>query len=78
MGLEYNFDEKQLVSVFHQYRNDINIYTEDCDKDKSFYKQLLGRLMDKRIAKLLIYFLLVIVILWKKQVRKALTSVAFI
>lgn len=46
MGLEYNFDEKQLVSVFHQYRNDINIYTEDCDKDKSFYQQLLGRLMD--------------------------------
>lgn len=46
MGLEYNLDEKQLVSVFHQYRNDINIYTEDCDKDKSFYQQLLGRLME--------------------------------
>ena len=46
MGLEYNLDEKQLVSVFHQYRNDINIYTEDCDKDKAFYQQLLGRLMN--------------------------------
>lgn len=37
MGLEYNFEERQLVSVFHQYRNDINIYTEDCEKDKAFY-----------------------------------------
>lgn len=45
MGLEYNFEERQLVSVFHQYRNDINIYTEDCEKDKAFYQQLFGRLM---------------------------------
>ena len=41
MCLDYNIEEKQLLSVFRQYRNDINIYTEDCAKDKSFYELLI-------------------------------------
>lgn len=45
MGLEYNGEEKQLLSVFHQFRNDINIYTEDCEKDKAFYEILFKRLL---------------------------------
>ena len=45
MGLEYNIEERQLVSLFHQYRNDINIYTEDCDKDKAFYERIFKRLL---------------------------------
>lgn len=40
MGLEYNGEERQLLSVFHQFRNDLNIYTEDCKKDKAFYEIL--------------------------------------
>jgi len=46
MCLDYNIEEKQLLSVFRQYRNDINIYTEDCAKDKSFYELLFKRLLD--------------------------------
>lgn len=45
MGLEYNSEERQLLSVFHQFRNDINIYTEDCEKDKAFYEILFKRLL---------------------------------
>ena len=45
MGLEYNGEERQLLSVFHQFRNDLNIYTEDCDKDKAFYEILFKRLL---------------------------------
>lgn len=46
MGLEYNVEESQLLSVFHQFRNDLNIYTEDCEKDKAFYKILFQRLLE--------------------------------
>lgn len=46
MDLEYNIEEKKLLSVFHQYRNDINIYTEDCEKDKAFYEILFQRLLE--------------------------------
>lgn len=45
MGLEYNGEERQLLSVFHQFRNDLNIYTEDCKKDKAFYEILFKRLL---------------------------------
>lgn len=45
MGLQYSDDSKALVSVFTQYRNTINIYTEDEGKDKNFYIQLFKRLL---------------------------------
>ena len=45
MDLEYNIEEKKLLSIFYQYRNDINIYTEDCTKDKAFYETLFQRLL---------------------------------
>lgn len=43
--IEYPSEAKQLTSVFTQYRNSINIYTEDNDKDKKFYVTLLKRLL---------------------------------
>jgi len=45
MGLEYSPEVKQVTSVFKEYRNDIDIYTEDKNEDKAFYVSLLGRLV---------------------------------
>lgn len=45
MGLVYSEDSLELTSVFKSYRNSLNIYTEDQDEDKMFYKSLLGRLL---------------------------------
>lgn len=42
--MEYSSDARQLVSAFTQFRNSINVYTEDDDKDKKFYVTLLKRL----------------------------------
>lgn len=39
-------DIRQVDSVFLQYRNDINIYTEDKDEDKEFYVKLFHKLLD--------------------------------
>ncbi|PJZ79220.1 hypothetical protein [Leptospira meyeri] len=47
--LKYNSDNQRLVSRFFQYRNDIDIYTEDEDKDKEFYKILFKRLLKNTI-----------------------------
>lgn len=44
MGLEFSAEAKQVVSVFKSYRNSIDIYTEDKDKDKEFYIALFRRL----------------------------------
>lgn len=43
--IEYTTAANQLCSVFTQYRNTINIYTEDEQKDKKFYKTLFSRLL---------------------------------
>jgi hypothetical protein len=48
--LSFNFEVKRLVSTFLNHRNDIDIYTEDEEKDKEFYKQLLRKLIDQRIV----------------------------
>ena len=45
MELQYSDESKSLISVFTQYRNSINIYTEDENKDKNFYVQLFKRLL---------------------------------
>lgn len=44
--IEYTTAANQLCSIFTQYRNTINIYTEDEQKDKKFYKTLFSRLLD--------------------------------
>ena len=46
MGLEFSIEQKQVSSVFKKYRNTIDIYTEDEEKDKEFYKLLFARLLE--------------------------------
>lgn len=45
MGLEFSSEQEQVASIFTAYRNDIDIYTEDENKDKPFYKKLFIRLL---------------------------------
>ncbi|MCH5174484.1 MAG: DUF4435 domain-containing protein [Prevotellaceae bacterium] len=45
MPLEFSTDVRQAATVFKNYRNSIDIYTEDCHKDKEFYVKLLKRLL---------------------------------
>ena len=44
--LTYNKETKRLISTFKQYRNDIEIYTEDENKDREFYRILFQRLLE--------------------------------
>lgn len=44
--IEYSTAANQLCSIFTQFRNTINIYTEDEQKDVKFYKTLFSRLLD--------------------------------
>jgi len=46
MMLQYNSDQKRLISKFKEYRNDIDIYTEDEQKDKEFYSRLFRKLIE--------------------------------
>lgn len=46
MSLVYSSKQEQVASLFTAYRNDIDIYTEDNDKDKLFYKKLFSRLLE--------------------------------
>ena len=46
MALEFSSGQAQITSLFTAYRNDIDIYTEDEEKDKAFYKRLFTRLLD--------------------------------
>jgi hypothetical protein len=43
--LVYTDESKRLLSTFLAFRNDIDIYTEDEEKDKEFYKVLFSRLI---------------------------------
>jgi hypothetical protein len=43
--ITYNHETRRLISTFKQYRNDIDIYTEDEDKDREFYRVLFQRLL---------------------------------
>lgn len=45
MKIDRGKEGRQIESVFYEYRNSINIYTEDCDKDKKFYATLFKRLL---------------------------------
>ncbi len=42
-------ESRRLVSTFRAYRNDIDIYTEDNEKDKEFYTVLFKRLLKNHI-----------------------------
>lgn len=44
MRLQYNSEQKRLLSKFKEYRNTIDVYTEDEQKDKEFYTKLLKKL----------------------------------
>ena len=46
MSLDRGLPAKGLSSLFYTYRNTINIYTEDEDKDKKFYTLLFRRLLE--------------------------------
>lgn len=43
--IKYSLKAKRLYSKFFSYRNDIDIYTEDEEKDKEFYRKLFSRLL---------------------------------
>lgn len=43
--LQYSPIVQGLTSIFFQYRNDIDIYTEDKISDKEFYRTLFNRLL---------------------------------
>ena len=45
MSLEFSTETRLAASVFKEYRNVIDIYTEDCEKDKEFYIKLLKKLL---------------------------------
>ena len=45
MGIEFSTEVRQAATVFTQYRNTIDIYTEDKEEDKIFYVSLLKRLL---------------------------------
>ena len=45
MKIDRGKEGRWIESVFYEYRNSINIYTEDCDKDKKFYVTLFKRLL---------------------------------
>ena len=47
--LKYTDEAKRLISTFLSYRNDVDIYTEDEEKDKEFYKVLFARLLNSGI-----------------------------
>ena len=42
-------EPSRLVSSFVAFRNDVDVYTEDNQKDKEFYKALLRRLINPNI-----------------------------
>ena len=44
MKLQYNSEQRRLLSKFKEYRNNIDVYTEDEQKDKEFYARLLKKL----------------------------------
>lgn len=46
MGLEFTPEQKQISAVFFEANNDIDIYTEDNQKDQKFYITLFQRLLD--------------------------------
>lgn len=43
-------ESQRLTSTFRVYRNDIDIYTEDNEKDKEFYKVLFKKLLKSEIT----------------------------
>jgi hypothetical protein len=47
--LDFNEETRRLVSTFLAYRNDIDIYTEDENKDKEFYKFLFKKILPANI-----------------------------
>ena len=48
--IQLSDESRRLASTFRNYRNDIDIYTEDNEKDKEFYKVLFKRLLKDNIT----------------------------
>ena len=47
--MDFSLEARQAATVFTEYRNTIDIYTEDCEKDKEFYVKLLKRLLAESV-----------------------------
>ena len=47
--LKFGIDSLKSISKFFSYRNDIDIYTEDKEADKEFYKALFKNLLGEKI-----------------------------
>lgn len=47
--LRFGIDSLKSISKFFSYRNDIDIYTEDKETDKEFYKALFKNLLGEKI-----------------------------
>lgn len=47
--LKFGIDSLKSISKFFTYRNDIDIYTEDKEADKEFYKALFKNLLGEKI-----------------------------
>ncbi|WP_237390922.1 hypothetical protein, partial [Chryseobacterium sp. KMC2] len=47
--LKFGIDSLKSISKFFSYRNDIDIYTEDKEADKEFYKALFKNLLGDNI-----------------------------
>ena len=45
MSLDFSLETRKAATVFTEYRNSIDIYTEDCGKDKVFYVELFKKLL---------------------------------
>lgn len=47
--IKYSTDAKLKQSIFFAYRNDIDIYTEDNDNHKEFYRSIFKRILPKHV-----------------------------
>jgi len=45
----FSFESLKAIPRFFEYRNDIDVYTEDKQSDKEFYKALFDRLTNKKV-----------------------------
>ena len=48
MGIEFSTEVRQAATVFTQYRNTIDIYTEDKEEDKIFYNKLFNLILETK------------------------------
>lgn len=52
MDLDFSAEQKQVSAVFYEKLNDIDIYTEDNQKDHKFYDKFFGKILNGTNIKL--------------------------